>query len=64
MDNIAKHGVAFETAHDFDWETATGKIGDRLYVLVYTVRADTRRIISMRKANRREMRRYGQLENR
>lgn len=37
-----------------------GFIGDRLYALVWTPRADGAvRIISLRKANRREVRRYG-----
>ena len=34
--------------------TAHGWIGNRLYALVFTDRADARRIISFRKANRRE----------
>ncbi|MGP1358444.1 BrnT family toxin [Roseicyclus sp.] len=33
---------------------ALGKIRDRYHVLVYAVRADTIRVISLRKANRRE----------
>lgn len=35
-------------------------IGLRLYCVVYTDRADTRRIISLRKANTREMKRYAE----
>ena len=35
---------------------AVGMIGGRLHVLVYTKRADVIRVISLRKANRREMR--------
>jgi uncharacterized protein len=35
-----------------------GRIGGRLYVLVYTPRHDEIRIISARKANLREMRHY------
>jgi uncharacterized DUF497 family protein len=35
-----------------------GRIGKRLFVLVYTPRDDAIRIISARKANAREVRRY------
>lgn len=35
---------------------ALGKIGDRDHVLIYTLRGDTIRIISLRKANKRETR--------
>lgn len=35
-----------------------GKIGERLFIVVYTPRAETIRIISARKANQREIRRY------
>jgi uncharacterized protein len=37
---------------------ATGLIGPRLYVLVYTLRDSFLRIISLRKANPREVKRY------
>jgi uncharacterized protein len=37
---------------------AKGYIGLRLYVLVYTLRETAVRIISLRKANTREMKRY------
>jgi len=33
---------------------AMGKIGNKLYALVYTLRGDTIRIISLRRANSRE----------
>ena len=71
--NIAKHGIDFESVHRFDWATAQreprnkqgeerlfalGYIGDRLHAVAYTEHGATTRIISMRKANRREMRRY------
>ena len=72
--NLAKHGVAFEAAEDFEWSTAlveadtrvnygeirleaVGAIGDRLYVLVFTIRRVIW-VISLRKANRKEVRRY------
>lgn len=41
-------------------EVAFGRIKERLYVCVHTDRADERRVISLRKANRREVRRYGE----
>jgi len=70
--NVGKHGVWFslaegETAlmrcdsrHSYG-ETrfeATGLIGSRLYVLVFTLRETAVRIISLRKANTREIKRY------
>ncbi len=73
--NIAKHGVDFITAEEFDWSTAIevydnrmdygeerwialGFIGSRLHILVYTTRIDAIRIISLRKANKRESEYY------
>ena len=35
-----------------------GPIGDDIYVLVYTMRGETLRAISLRKANRREVLKY------
>jgi uncharacterized DUF497 family protein len=37
---------------------ATGYIGDRLHVMIYCRRRDAIRVISLRKANPREMKRY------
>ena len=37
---------------------AVGYIAERLHVLIYTERGDTIRVISLRKANDREVRRY------
>jgi uncharacterized DUF497 family protein len=71
MANIAKHGVDFISAEEFDWFTAIevfddrkdygedrwislGLIKNRLHVLIYTVKLDAIRIISLRKANKRE----------
>lgn len=73
--NVAKHGVWFSAAEDFDWETAMvavddcqryaetrfvaiGLIGVRLHVMVFTLRETTVRLISLRRANSREVRRY------
>ncbi len=39
---------------------AIGYIGQRLYVVIFTDRGDERRIISLRKANAREIRRYAE----
>ena len=75
--NRKKHGIAFATAVDFDWSTATtsldkrrdygetrfigvGYIDSRLHVLIYTRRQETIRIISLRKANDRELGNYEQ----
>ena len=40
--------------------TTIGFLGDRMVVLVWTQRGEDRHIISMRKANDREQRRYAQ----
>ena len=75
--NIAKHGVDFSAMFAFDWETAlvnadtgrdeprwvaTGYIGSRVHVVAYAVRGKRLRIISLRKANSREVRRYAEAE--
>jgi len=39
---------------------ATGYIGQRLYVVIFCVRSDSKRIISLRKANKREERHYAE----
>lgn len=39
---------------------ALGYVGDRIYHLVFAYRADIVRIISLRKANRREVNRYAE----
>ena len=41
-------------------QCAIGYIGNRLYCLVYVLRDDVCRIISLRKANSREVKRYAQ----
>jgi uncharacterized DUF497 family protein len=41
-------------------QIAFGFINKRLFVCVYTDRDDERRVISLRKANTREVRRYGE----
>lgn len=39
---------------------ALGYIGKRLYSIIYTLRVDTLRVISLRKANKREIRYYAE----
>jgi uncharacterized DUF497 family protein len=39
---------------------ALGMIGDRLHAVVFTPRADKVHVMSLRKANQREMNNYGQ----
>jgi uncharacterized protein len=75
--NVRKHGVWFEQAEWFEWETALvgvddrnqyvetrfeaiGYIEDRLHVMVFCLRETVIRIISLRKANRREVKRYAE----
>ena len=71
--NIAKHGIDFALIEEFDWATvkeervvrdgderiaAFGYIGSRLHMVAYAERGANIRIISLRKANPREMQRY------
>ena len=73
--NRTIHGVSFELAEKFEFETALtaeddrfdygeqrwrslGLIDNRHYVLVFTMRGSAVRIISLRKANSREVREY------
>jgi uncharacterized DUF497 family protein len=42
-------------------QVAFGLIHDRLFVCVYTEREAERRVISLRKANKREANRYGEI---
>jgi uncharacterized DUF497 family protein len=51
-----------DTRQDYgeDRFIALGQIGERLHSLVFTVRSDAVRVISLRKANRREDRLYEQ----
>ncbi len=73
--NLAKHRVAFEVVEGFEWDDALvfaslgrgeprlgalGVIGDRLHFLVYSIETRCVRVISLRKANRKEVRFYEQ----
>jgi len=51
VDDRRDYGEARYTLH--------GRVAGRLFVIVYTMRGGVHRIISARKANTREMRRYG-----
>ena len=69
--NLQARGFGFDLIHHFEWVTAdtrqdfrseiearwisTGFIGERLYVAVWTLRGIATRIISLRKANDREI---------
>lgn len=52
--------VQADTRHSYgeDRYRLIGKIGERLFVVVYTPRHDVIRIISARKANQREVKHY------
>lgn len=71
--NLTLHGVDFRDIENFDWATcftvpderfsenrylSLGLMGQRLYAVAYAVRGNTIRIISLRKANKREGKRY------
>jgi len=75
--SLAKHGIDFSLAEQFDFEgarigpdarrdygeprfIALGLIGTRCFVLIFTMRGETVRVISLRKANAREIKSYGQ----
>lgn len=74
--NIEVRGLSFELVHNFDFDNVIetvqivdgetryfvlGYIHQRLYALVYTLRGDALRVISLRKANPREVKRYEQI---
>ena len=71
--NRGKHGIDFSAIEGFDWATAVtvqdrrhqeqryiarGRIGTRLHVVVFTRRGEDIRIISLRKADSREVTDY------
>ena len=76
--NLPTRGFGFDLIRRFDWSTAithrslssqearwvsTGLIEERLYVAVWTQRGNITRIISMRKANNREVNEYERTRN-
>lgn len=75
--NIRERGLSFDHAADFDFETAVfhtevrkgevrrvaiGYLDKRLHVLCYLPKPDGIRVISFRKANAREARKYGKAQ--
>ena len=50
---ISKNSLSHELRY-----VATGFIGSRLHVMVYCIRNESVRVISLRKANNREIRKY------
>ena len=72
--NLAKHGVEFASVEGFQWWDrifvraslggpeprleASGLIGNRVHVLVFSIETRATRVISLRKANEREVRRW------
>ena len=73
--NIEIRGLSFELMKSFDWESAvseccrtgyeartqlTGYIGKRLHIAIITSRGNAVRVISLRKANKREVKKYAQ----
>lgn len=71
--NLAKHGVDFTAAARMDWSAALTEaqfregetrcltyapLGGRLHALVWTQRGESVRLISLRRANKREYDRY------
>jgi hypothetical protein len=77
--NIRARSLAFDSARDFDFETALvaidrrreygetryiaiGMLGARIHVLCFAEVPDGIRVISFRKANLREARRYGEAQ--
>lgn len=74
LSNLHKHGVDFEDAVNFEFDTAQveatlganeprllalGWLNGRLHVVVYAIETKTVRIISLRRANNREIKSYG-----
>ena len=71
--NLLIHGLDFRDVDEFDWDSAVQQRSDRgsetrysatstfrgkLHTVIYTERQDLTRIISFRRANKREVRRY------
>ena len=71
--NYSKHRLDFADVRHFDWDDAVietsdrhgearfvayGYMRDRMYVVVFTWRGDTKRIISFRPASQKEVNEY------
>jgi uncharacterized protein len=76
--NIRERGLSFERAADFNFTTAlfadysrkgeirrvaVGYLNGRLHLLCYIPQRDGIRVISFRKTNKREAKRYGKPQN-
>ena len=74
-ENVEKHHIDFAEVWSFQWRSARiepsprsgemrylacGYINDRLHTLVFTLRGEKCRIISLRKASPREIRTYAE----
>jgi uncharacterized protein len=75
--NIRERGISFERAADFDFSTAVfhteirkgetrriavGYLDKRLHLLCYVPQPDGIRVISFRRTNKREAKRYGKAQ--
>lgn len=75
--NLRERGLSFERAAEFDFLTAVfhtesrngetrriavGYLDKRLHLLCYVPKSDGIRVISFRKANKREAKRYGKAQ--
>ncbi len=75
--NIRERGLSFDRAPDFDFETAlyysvlrkgearriaVGYLDQRLHMLCYIPKPDGLRVISFRKTNAREAKKYGKAQ--
>ena len=73
LETLEERGIDFALVEQFEWDTAStqrsdrlgeirwssyGLIGDRLYHLAWTLRGESTRIISLRKANAGETDNY------
>ena len=71
--NLSRHGLDFEDVAEFNWDTSIPRRTDRgreerfaatsvfrgkLHTIIYTEREGLTRIISFRRANKQEVRRY------
>ena len=71
--NLRRHGLDFNDVAEFDWDDAarwrsdrgneisfiaTGRFAGKLHTVVYTERQEIVRVISFRRANKKEEERY------
>jgi uncharacterized protein len=74
LSNLRRHGVDFDDIEEFDWQEAqyrddlvvdheqrfkaVSHFRGRMHVVIFTLRGDQTRIISFRRAEKREIRQY------